>query len=146
MNGYPRDMFDEMDEVFARLFSRMQQEMMAGNEPVSGYRILIEGTGFPPADREVPQVQPRVTTTPVAEVHRIDDEVRVIVELPGARADSIRLDLNNQRLTIDAGEPDMPYHTTADLPPVDPGSMQQSFRNSVLEVTLRTLGEPLQKE
>jgi HSP20 family molecular chaperone IbpA len=31
------------------------------------------------------------------------------------------------------------YHTHADLPPVDSGSMQTSFKNGVLEVTLKRL-------
>jgi HSP20 family molecular chaperone IbpA len=141
MNGYPRDMFEEMDEMFARLFSQMQQHMLTGNQPLSGYRIVVQNTGYPSAEPDIPSVQPRTTTNPVAEVHRIDDEVKVIAELPGARPESVRLDLQCQRLTIDAGEPDLPYHTTADLPPVDAGSLQQSFRNGVLEVTFQILPE-----
>ena len=142
MRGYSRDMFEEMDEIFARLFSQMQHEMLADNRQFSGYRIVIRGSDFPESSGNTLRVQPRITETPVAEVHRIDDEVKVIAELPGARPDSIRLGVDGQRLIIDAGDPEMPYHTMADLPPVDAGSMQQSFRNGVLEVTFRLLPEP----
>ena len=145
MNRYSRDMFEEMDEVFARLFTQMQQEMMTGNPAVSGYRIVIEGHGKPGRETDLPRADPRITNTPVAEVHRIDDEVKVITELPGALVESIHLDIQEKKLTIDAGDAEMPYHTTADLPPVDTGSMQQSFRNGVLEVTFRLLPEPAQQ-
>lgn len=146
MKGYSRDMFDEMDEVFDRLFANLHREMMAGTGPVSGYRIVIEGSGFPPGEQELPPAGPRITTTPVAEVHRIDNEVKVIAELPGATEESIHLDIQGNKLIIDAGDPDMPYHTAADLPPVDAGSLQRSFRNGVLEVTFQALADPLQKK
>lgn len=143
MNGYPRDMFDEMDEIFNHLVSRMQQQMYMGEMPVSGYRIVIEGGGRPPADEGMPSLPSRVTQSPAAEVHRIDDLLMVVAELPGAPPESVRLDLAGQRLTIDAGTPELPYHTAADLPPVDAESMQHSFKNGVLEVTFRVpAGEP----
>jgi len=145
MNSYSRDMFEEMDDMFARIFTRMQQEMMTGDPAVSGYRIIIEGHGIPRGEPDLPRADPRITNTPVTEVHRIDDEVKVITELPGALVESIHLDIQEKKLTIDAGDAEMPYHTTADLPPVDTGSMQQSFRNGVLEVTFRLLPEPAQQ-
>lgn len=137
MNGYSQDVFDEMDVVFDRLLAQMQQGMLAKNQPISGYRIVIEGTGFSPADPDLVRVQPRARENPQAEVHCIDDEVRIVTELPGAPEESIRIGLQGQHLTIDAGDPDMPYQTSADLPPVDAGTMQKSFRNGVLEVTFR---------
>jgi HSP20 family molecular chaperone IbpA len=141
MNHYSRDMFREMDEIFSRLVSRMHEEMYSMDMPMGGYRIAFESTVFPPLESPAEEIPSRISHVPVAEVHRIDDEVKVIAELPGAPADSIRLDLKGQRLTIEAGGPDMPYHSTADLPPVDRSSMQQSFRNGVLEVTFKTLPE-----
>lgn len=137
MNGYPRDMFDEMDEIFAHLISRMEHDRLSGEKPVSGYRIVIQSSGYPPEPEGMQAVQPRAIQSPVPEVHRIDNEIKVIAELPGAPAGSVRLGLAGQRLTIEAGTPEMPYHTTADLPPVEAGSMQHTFRNGVLEVTFR---------
>jgi HSP20 family molecular chaperone IbpA len=139
MNGYPRDMFDEMDEMFDHLFSRMQENRMTKNSYVSGFRVVFESPDSTVPRNDAPAIQPRDSPNPLAEVHQIDDEIKVIVELPGAAPGSIRLDLQGRTLVIDAGGIDPCYHTTADLPPVDAGSMQSSFRNGVLEVTLRIL-------
>jgi HSP20 family protein len=73
------------------------------------------------------------------EIHRTGDEVKVITELPGMTMDAIELKLLGSTLTIDAKEGSSQYHTHADLPPVDSGSMQVSFKNGVLEVTLKRL-------
>jgi HSP20 family molecular chaperone IbpA len=135
MNGYPRDMFDEMDELFTRLFTRMQENAFSDKIPASGYRIVIQSTGYPGSEPGEPAGQPDVVTTPVPEVHRIDNAVKVIVELPGAGQETIHLDLQENRLVIDAEGPSGPYRATADLPPVESGSLQKTFRNSVLEVT-----------
>lgn len=139
MNRYPRDMFEEMDEIFDHLFSRMNQDLMNSGPQVSGFRIIIDSGDPHYPVQDSPSTPSRTTTSPFAEVHRIDDEVKVITELPGAAKDSIRLDVQGSVLSIDADGVTSPYHTTADLPPVDAGSMQSTFRNGVLEVTFRAL-------
>jgi HSP20 family protein len=139
MREDPMDMFDQMDEMFARLFSRMDREFTAGAPQVCGYRIVFGNGGEPPAMEDVPVSLPRATQEPVAEVHRIGDETKVITELPGARDDTIRLDMKGSLLVVDAGDAEHHYHTTAALPPVDAASMQRSFKNGVLEVTFRNL-------
>jgi HSP20 family molecular chaperone IbpA len=141
MNGYPRDMFEEMDDIFNHLFSRMNQDLMNGRPQVSGFRIIIDSGDLHTPEQDNPEIPSRTATTPVAEVHRIDDEVKVITELPGAAKESIRLDVQGSVLSIDADGVTTPYHTTADLPPVDAGSMQSTFRNGVLEITFRALAE-----
>jgi HSP20 family molecular chaperone IbpA len=65
------------------------------------------------------------------EIHRIGDEVKVITELPGTTMDAIELKLLGSTLTIDADGGSLQYHTHADLPPVDSGSLQTSFKNGV---------------
>lgn len=139
MNGYPRDLFEEMDEIFDHLFNRMNQDLQNSGSPVSGFRIIIEGGDPHPHVQDTPGVPLRIAASPVAEVHRLDDEVKVIAELPGAARDNIRLDVQGSVLSIDADGVTTPYHTTANLPPVDTGSMQSTFRNGVLEVTFRAL-------
>lgn len=141
MNGYPRDMFDEMDAIFDHLFSRMHNDFMTGNSRTDGFRIVIDSAGFPGPVQESPAHQPRASLNPAAEVHRLDDEVKVIAELPGAARESIRLDVQGSTLMIDADGPDTPYHTTTGLPSVDAASMQSTFRNGVLEVTFRIMPE-----
>jgi hypothetical protein len=41
MQGNPMDLFDEMDEVFARLFSRNDWEFMDGFPHLNGCCIMI---------------------------------------------------------------------------------------------------------
>ncbi len=137
MTEDPMDMFERMDEMFARLFSRMDREFAAGAPQACGYRIVFRNGGAPPAMEEVPAPLPRAAREHAAEVHRIGDETKVITELPGATDDMIRLDMKGSQLVIDAGDAEHHYHTTADLPPVDAASMQRSFKNGVLEVTFR---------
>lgn len=139
MKGYSRDMFEEMDEIFDHLLARMQEDFMKGNPPVSGFRFVIESQNTPRPLREVPLPRSRVSVTPKVEVHGMDNEIKVIAELPGATPDQIRLEVRDSLLIIDADGIDAPYHTTADLPSVDKDSLQSTFRNGVLEVTLRAL-------
>jgi len=134
-------MFEEMDAIFDHLVSRMHDDFMTGNFQTHGFRIVIDSTGFPGPVQESPAHQPRASLNPAAEVHRLDDEVKVIAELPGAARESIRLDVLGSTLVIDADGPETPYHTTAGLPAVDAASMQSTFRNGVLEVTFRVLPE-----
>ena len=139
MNSDPMDMFGQMDEMFARLFTRMDREFMAGNTQVYGYRIEFRNGNVEPEMTEVPSSLPRSAHEPVAEVHQIGDETKVITGLPGATDETIRLDVRGSTLVIDAGDAESHYHTTAALPPVEAASMQRSFRNGVLEVTFRNL-------
>jgi len=137
----PRDMFREMDEMFARLFTRMNGGIDSGEHQVYGCHIVIHGGGDHPVEPEKPALPMRGDSVPVAEVHRIDDEVKVIVELPGAPAESVTLSVQDGKLVIDAKGCMNHYHTTADLPPVNEDSMQSSFRNGVLEVTFGVLSD-----
>jgi HSP20 family protein len=135
----PMDMFGEMDEMFARLFSRMDREFMAGSPGISGYRVVFESGGYPGEMPEIEAPRSRDSSEPVTEVHRIGDEVKVIAELPGVTDDSLRLDVQGDQLVIDAGDADHHYHTSATLPPVDAASLHSSIKNGVLEVTFRSL-------
>lgn len=138
MKGYSRGMFDEMDEIFDHLFARMQEDFMNGNPQVSGFRFMMESPQLARSQQDLPLVKPRASASPPAEVHQLDDEVKIIAELPGASMEQIRLNVRDSILIIDADGIDTPYHTTADLPPVDEDSLQSTFRNGVLEVTFQT--------
>jgi HSP20 family molecular chaperone IbpA len=132
-------MFDEMDEIFFYLVSRMQENFTTINPQVSGFRIVLDsGNRYMPV-QDIPEIPSRTAASPATEVHRLDDEVKVIAELPGAAKESIRLEVRDRRLCIGAEGVGIPYHTTADLPPVDTGTMAYTFRNGVLEVTFRVL-------
>jgi HSP20 family protein len=144
MHRDPMDMFDEMDEMFARLFFRMDREFMTGSPQGYGYRIMIRDDADGPAMQEMADdVAPftRVTGEPLAEVHHIGNEVKVIADLPGITEEALRLNVKGSTLVIDAGDADHAYNTSATLPPVDIGSMQKTLKNGVLEVTFSSLPE-----
>jgi HSP20 family protein len=148
MQGNPMDMFDEMDEIFARLFTRMNREFMNDMAPEYGYRITrLDDRGDP----TMPEITDDVACPscvpgePVAEVHGIGNEVKVIADLPGITEELLRLDVRGDTLVIDAGDADHHYHTSVALPPVDPASLLKTLRNGVLEVTFTTLTDPLEK-
>jgi HSP20 family molecular chaperone IbpA len=131
----PQDMFSEIDEMFDRLFARMTRELSESDLPVYRCQIVIGSSDACPGKRDEQTPLGRDGSGPVAEIHRIGDEVKVIVGLPGASSDAIGLEVSGEKLTIDAEGCMTRYHTVADLPPVDAASMQYSFRNGVLEVT-----------
>jgi len=142
MQGNPMDMFDEMDEIFARLFFRMDREFMDGTSREYGIRIALRDTGEDPNLPEMAEdavCQSCVPGEPVAEVHRIGNKVKVIADFPGITEESLRLDVRGDTLVIDAGDADHHYLTSAALPPVDPASQQKTLKNGVLEVTFACL-------
>jgi len=140
MNDDMQDMFRQMDAMMARLFAGMEagfsESMLPGT---MGYRVVIHGGTLPP-DRKGPTGIPsRDSKEPVVEVHPIGNEVKVIADLPGVTDDALRLDVQGDRLIIDAGDADRHYRTSAHLPPVDAASMRKSLKNGVLEVTFTML-------
>jgi HSP20 family molecular chaperone IbpA len=138
-------MFDEMDEMFGRLFLRLNREFMAGSPQISGCPIMIQDNGEGLKAQEMPDDAgsvSRVTGEPVAEVHRIGNEVNVIADLPGITGEALRLDVKGTMLIIDAGDADHHYRSSAVLPPVDTGSMQKTLKNGVPGVTFTSLPGP----
>jgi HSP20 family protein len=139
MNDEMQDMFRQMDAMMERLFAGMEAGFPRDIRPgISGYHIVISG-GPCGEDCGCTESHPRDTREPVTEVHRIGSEVKVIAELPGATEETVRLALQGDSLTIDAGDADRHYHTHATLPPVDPATLMKSIKNGVLEVTFTAL-------
>jgi len=134
----PMDIFDEMDEMFDRLFLSMRRQAPA---------CPLNGTEYPSgileSDEEAGPVEAysagRLAFEPAADVQRIGNEVKVLADLPGISPDSLRLGVRNGVLIIDGGDADYHYHTSTALPPVDSVSMTHTLKNGVLEVSFRAL-------
>ena len=135
----PQDMFREMDELFSHLYAQMIRDFSAGEPQAFSFHLVMPGSEMPSQAPGLHDIPHRGSTEPVVEVHRHGNEVRAITELPGTAKDGIRLNVQGSALIIDADGGHVQYHTTAALPPVDPGSMQTSFKNGVLEVTFKIL-------
>lgn len=139
MQGNPMDMFDELDGIFARLISRMDREFTVCSSPV--YDIMFSDAEGPTIPETAGNACPvsRVMGEPVAEVHRIGNEVKVIADLPGIIRETLSLAVKGTTLIIDAGDADHSFRTSAALPPVDAGSLQKTLKNGVPEVTFMSL-------
>ena len=139
MNKVPVDIFREMDTLAAHLLSRLARDFDTGLRPGYGHHVVIQSGYFEPCRFREPEEIPSSTgPEPMPEVHRIDNEIRVISGLPGATRESVRLALEGNELIIDADGGSRHYHTVTALPSVEPGSMQSTIKNGVLEVRFST--------
>jgi HSP20 family protein len=135
----PQDMFRKMDRLFSHLFAQMTSDFSAGDPRVSSFHLVMPAGEMPSQIPGLHDTLHRRSTRPAVEVHRHGNEVKAVTELPGAAEDGIMLNVQGSALIIDADGGHVQYHTTAPLPPVDPVSMQASFKNGILEVTFKIL-------
>jgi HSP20 family molecular chaperone IbpA len=135
----PQDMFRDMDEMFTYLSARMTRDLSGIEPSFFRYPDIPECYGDPSMDPGLPHDEVRAGSGPGVEVHRIDDEVKVITELPGVTRDTLHLTVKGDTLFIDADTGTMQYHTSAILPPVETEPLQVSLKNGVLEVTFAVL-------
>jgi HSP20 family molecular chaperone IbpA len=135
----PQDMFGDMDELFAYLSARMMREFPLRESRVFQYSDLLERDVNSSMEHGLVNDELRPGSEPGVEVHRIDDEVKVITELPGVTRDTLHLTMKENRLFIDADTGTLQYHTSAILPPVTTDPLQVSLKNGVLEVTFAVL-------
>lgn len=99
-----------------------------------------------------PQFDVREEREPLVDVITTDKEVKIIVELPGVEKEDIKLHGTEETLTISVDTAQRKYYKELELPEtVDPKSAQTSYKNGVLEVTLKKAkkkkkpkGEPIE--
>ncbi|MEK6839078.1 MAG: Hsp20/alpha crystallin family protein [Candidatus Thermoplasmatota archaeon] len=78
-----------------------------------------------------------VSKDPIVDVILNPDSIFVTAELPGARDEDVHVAVEGTRLTIEA-DGDKHYYTSVELPSdIDPSSLQPSFTNGVLDITLK---------
>ena len=135
----PQDMFRDMDEMFAYLSARMTREFPGRESRVFSYPDILEREGESSTEPGLPHEELRAGSEPCVEIHHIDDEVKVITELPGVTRETLSLTVKGNKLFIDADTGTLQYHTSAILPPVDTEPVQVSLKNGVLEVTFAVL-------
>jgi len=135
---------------------------------VYGYSMTV-GPDGKPVIREFGNVRPSLRATPrgftrpsldvkeerepLVDVISTDDEVKVVVELPGVEKNDIQLHGTEDALTISVETPQRRYFKQVDLPAkVEPMTAKSTYKNGVLEVTLgkvkerKPKGEPIKVE
>jgi HSP20 family molecular chaperone IbpA len=128
-------MFRDMDEMFTYLSTRMTRDFSGIEPPIFRYPDIPERYGESSMDPGLPYDEVRAGSGLGVEVHRIDDEVKVITELPGVTRDKLHLTMKGNKLFIDTDTGSLQYHTSVILPPVNTEPVQVSLKNGVLEVT-----------
>jgi HSP20 family protein len=84
---------------------------------------------------------------PLVDVEVINNEVKVVAELPGVEKGDINLHGTEVSLTISVDKPERSYYKEIELPKqVDVRKARSTFKNGVLEVTLPTLHNQPQGE
>ena len=160
-----RDMEDMMQKQFEE-FSRTAPKDLARERIlpdgskirelgpfVYGYSVTV-GPDGKPQFREFGNVKPETRfgrpkfsiteqREPLVDVIQTDGEIKIIVELPGVEKQEIKLHGTENTLTISVNTEERKYHKEVHLPSiVYPKEAKASYKNGVLEVTLKKKKKP----
>lgn len=176
MPEYVDDVFKEMEDFMEREFSELSEKapkelVRERNLPrgakvrewgpfVSGYSMTVGPDGKPQI-REFGNIKPETRRgrphldvkdkrEPLTDVITADNEVQVIIELPGVEKKDIKLRVINDSLIVSVETPQRKYYKKLRLPiKVDLKTVKSSYKNGVLNVTLqkkkedKPIGEPI---
>jgi HSP20 family molecular chaperone IbpA len=139
MTSAPDENFRNIGEIIRKMLE--QAGMSDHPAPVIfNFRIYVNMPGFPAAQQN--QFPTRNNTIePEVEVQRVGNDVILVTELPGVSPEDVKVMFSGSTVHIKAGDGDLKYHTTADVPPAEKDSVSVSFRHGVLEVTYREQNE-----
>jgi HSP20 family protein len=154
-------MMRELDEMFSRSFEELEREIPRNlirekrtdrgsireiGPIVYGYSITV-GPDGKPIVREFGNIRPsrgpeivKVSEArePLVDVFEEEEVVKVVAEVPGVEKDDINLNATERKLVIKVDTPQRKYYKEVDLPAeVDPQSAKATYKNGVLEVTLK---------
>ena len=120
---------------------------------IYGYSVTIGPDGKPQI-REFGNVKPEISLggpkinireerEPLVDVMETDEEIKVVAELPGVEKEDIKLYGTEDTLTISVDTSERKYYKKVELPAkVDTKGTKASYKNGVLEVTLKKRKEP----
>lgn len=138
-------LFEEMQRMMERSFSRHFNQMKPGKPFVHGFSINVGPDGKPRVQEfgnrreRSPSGEPTISEErePLTDVMAGDEEVSVTVELPGVEKDEIDLKATEDTLEISVDTPQRKYHKTIDLPcDVKPKSTKATYKSGVLDVEI----------
>jgi HSP20 family protein len=167
------DVFRHMQEMMEKDFEEMtkrvpkdlvRERMLPDGSKVNewgpfvyGYSVTIGPDGKPEirefgnvkseAKFGKPQINIKEEREPLIDIIPSNGEIRIIAELPGVDKKDIKLHGTERSLTISVDVPQRKYYKEVDLPSkVDPKEARSSYKNGVLEVTLKKKEEEKPKE
>ena len=159
--GDIEDAFKEMEELMTKQFenlSKIAPEDLAREKTlpdgtqvkswgpfVYGYSVTMGPDGKPKVT-EFGNIRPETSTEqpqveekrePLADVIPTGNEVRVIVELPGAEKKDIKLSGTDAKLTISVDTSEHKYYKEVELPfKADVKKATSNYKNGVLDITV----------
>ncbi|MER5174766.1 MAG: archaeal heat shock protein Hsp20 [Candidatus Nitrosocosmicus sp.] len=92
------------------------------------------GTGFAGGNVGTPQIT--AEREPLADVNTSDNEVKVVLEMPGIKKEDIKINAYDGAVEVTANDPQRKYHKKIELPhDADIETARSIYNNGVLEVT-----------
>jgi len=82
--------------------------------------------------------RPEITAErePLADVNVTDNEVKVVLEMPGVKKENIKVNAYDGAIEVSSNDPQRKYHKTIGIPQeVDIETAKSSYNNGILEVT-----------
>lgn len=162
--------FTEMERMMEEMFKRFMEQapedlsikrgsgVIRGTRPIVwGYSITVGSDGKPvvrefgnlkPSARRKPWEPPfslKEEREPLVDLIETVDEVRVVAELHGVEKEDITLHATRNTLIIKVETKERKYLKKLELPTeIDPKSAKSTYKNEVLEVTLKKVekGKP----
>ncbi|MGA9139054.1 MAG: archaeal heat shock protein Hsp20 [Methanocella sp.] len=140
----PFDMFGDIDEMFNEMIKELESGQISGGGPFFYGFSMNQRPGEEPEIREFGNIHPGRDNVeigerkPLIDVFDTDDTVQVVAEMPGIEKSDVELSVEGRNLEIHAARGDRRYHETVELPTeVDENSAKATYKNGVLEVTLK---------
>lgn len=140
------NIFESMEEMMRDLMERAEKGEIKQSGPfVYGFsmrvgpdgKIIVDEFGNKGKEGEISDER-----EPVTDIINDKKEVVVICELPGVNKEDIRLKVNEGSMNIKVDTAERKYNKTLKLPAkVDPKSTTANYKNGVLEVRLKKIGE-----
>lgn len=129
-----------MDRVLERMLSG---ELREANDPmIYGFSMRLGPEGRPVV-QELGNARPKISEgeparEPLTDIIEAEDEVRVIMELPGVGKDAIKVQAYDRSLELEVLDEERRFRKHLDLPcDVAPDSAKASYKNGVLQVVVR---------
>ncbi|MDG7000401.1 MAG: Hsp20/alpha crystallin family protein [Nitrososphaerota archaeon] len=160
--GYPDDFLRELDrqleDEFSWISKHVPKDLVREKTTkdgvtrefgpfVYGYSVTIGPDGKPvirefgnmkpgtPSGR--PAMQLKSEREPVVDIIDLENQLKVVAELPGVRKEDIDLNVNEHGITIRVDTEKRKYYKELELPAeVNASSASASYNNGILEVTL----------
>ena len=75
---------------------------------------------------------------PLVDITTTDNEVKVVIEMPGINKNNIRINAYDQTLEVKSDDPKRKYHKAIEVPPeTDIETAKSTYNNGILEITFK---------